>query len=431
LAGASSAGGRRGVKMAGVRISKAQRALLAMMKAHNGQVVTEATILQTTGWKQSAWRVYRGGGRYLRFLRPTAGGDYSISVPQGLTEGELVAAVSQSPARAASPVQNKLARALAARSRENMLLALELYNRPSLTNRLDGFCILFCVAWEQLLKAEIIERDGEAAAFRAARSGRRRESISLEECIGAAFALADPVAANLRTIAELRHQATHLVMAELQGQLARVFQAGLLNFAHRFQPNGYGDFRPANAVGLMCLVADERELDPVALRSSYGQRTAREMVDLAQRLRAEEAAFDDRRFSVRLSVLLAVPAKGDVADLTLTRAIDGAREAVIVEKPVDVDRVYPHTTSRLVEALREQYPGVTQHTVLALVHRESWKNGDNQFHRHRKDPDTAKYSEKALERLRVLFADAPLVAAARASYARYRRPNPVGGTGRS
>ena len=39
-----------------------------------------------------------------------------------------------------------------------MLLALELYNRPSLDNRLDSFILCFCVAWEQLLKAMLIEK---------------------------------------------------------------------------------------------------------------------------------------------------------------------------------------------------------------------------------------------------------------------------------
>lgn len=34
-----------------------------------------------------------------------------------------------------------------------MMLALELYNRPSLDNRLDAFVLCFCTAWEQLLKA--------------------------------------------------------------------------------------------------------------------------------------------------------------------------------------------------------------------------------------------------------------------------------------
>ncbi|WP_373416923.1 DUF3644 domain-containing protein, partial [Vibrio parahaemolyticus] len=51
------------------------------------------------------------------------------------------------------------------KSRDNMMLALELYNRPSLENKLDGFVMLFSTAWEQLLKSMIIEAEGELAIY--------------------------------------------------------------------------------------------------------------------------------------------------------------------------------------------------------------------------------------------------------------------------
>lgn len=39
-----------------------------------------------------------------------------------------------------------------------MMLALELYNRPSIENRMDAFVMCFCTSWEQLLKAILIEK---------------------------------------------------------------------------------------------------------------------------------------------------------------------------------------------------------------------------------------------------------------------------------
>ncbi|MGQ6481559.1 DUF3644 domain-containing protein, partial [Serratia sp. IR-2025] len=36
------------------------------------------------------------------------------------------------------------------------ILSLEVYNRPSLDNRVEAFCILSINAWELLLKAELI-----------------------------------------------------------------------------------------------------------------------------------------------------------------------------------------------------------------------------------------------------------------------------------
>jgi hypothetical protein len=42
---------------------------------------------------------------------------------------------------------------------------------------------LFCTAWEQLLKAEILAAHGEGAVFLPAKQGRRPESITLSKCL--------------------------------------------------------------------------------------------------------------------------------------------------------------------------------------------------------------------------------------------------------
>ena len=60
-----------------------------------------------------------------------------------------------------------------------MMLALELYNRPSLENKLDGFVLLFCTAWEQLTKAMLIESKGEDSIFLPPNNKGFRETISL------------------------------------------------------------------------------------------------------------------------------------------------------------------------------------------------------------------------------------------------------------
>ena len=74
-----------------------------------------------------------------------------------LEEQGFLRLLSQSRRRRETPMKlrDPLARALAAKAKENMLLALELYNRPTLANRLDSFTQIFCTAWEQLTKAEL------------------------------------------------------------------------------------------------------------------------------------------------------------------------------------------------------------------------------------------------------------------------------------
>jgi hypothetical protein len=79
--------------------------------------------------------------------------------------------------------KSNLAKALLKKSKDNIMLALELYNRPSLENKLDGFVMLFCTAWEQLLKAKLIERDREPNIYEKGNGKKRlKRTVPLRAC---------------------------------------------------------------------------------------------------------------------------------------------------------------------------------------------------------------------------------------------------------
>ncbi len=114
-----------------------------------------------------------------------------------------------------------------------MFLALELYNRPSLVNKLDGFVMLFCTAWEQLLKAILIERDGEDSIF--VQVGNRKETLRLRNCFDKYFKNDSLIRKNVESIVTLRDQATHLLFPELQGMASGLFQSGIFNYSKVFE----------------------------------------------------------------------------------------------------------------------------------------------------------------------------------------------------
>ncbi|MFC2059608.1 DUF3644 domain-containing protein [Chloroflexota bacterium] len=50
----------------------------------------------------------------------------------------------------------RLTRNLRDSSIEAFILALETINRPSIRYRMEAFCILYCNAWELLIKAKLL-----------------------------------------------------------------------------------------------------------------------------------------------------------------------------------------------------------------------------------------------------------------------------------
>ncbi len=376
-----------------------QRSFFDLLRDRSGKSVTDEEILEATGWKRSTWKVYSGNGVLDPFLAPVSAGTYKVVCPPDIDEWEFHRRLSQSPQRRhiGAPCKQALARELVKKSRDNMILALELYNRPSLENRLDAFSMLFCTAWEQLLKAELIEQDGETAIFRPQKPGRRRESISLSDAVAKCFDQNDLVRKNLETIEELRHGATHLLMAPLQAPLSRLFQAGVINFSTRFKEVAAEPLLPRSAVGLLSLVGDDSLPDATDLKKLYGEITAADIAELAAELGTEIRSVNDPRFAVTVEYRLALTKKEKDGDIMLATAADGANTGLVLVKPVSVDKTHPFRAAEVLTevTMRTSLP-FNRHDLQAVLHKEGWKNSDNEFHHLQLNPDTSKYSEKAV-----------------------------------
>ena len=191
------------------RLSDAQQALLRLLRQNSGKTITREATLAATQWKPATLKAYLSKGHLSEFLREDEGDSLRVLSGPDLDEWTFLRAVTQSGStrEVGGPCKSNLARALVRKARDNMTLALEVYNRPTLENRLDAFCMLFCTAWEQLLKAEIVELEGEERIYTENEPGKRPKTISLEKALEKRLAANDPVRANIVEIAQLRHGA--------------------------------------------------------------------------------------------------------------------------------------------------------------------------------------------------------------------------------
>lgn len=63
------------------------------------------------------------------------------------------------------PNDDNLVQQLRQKSREAFVMSLEVFNKPTLKYRVEGFVFFVCNAWELMLKAEIIKRDDIEAIY--------------------------------------------------------------------------------------------------------------------------------------------------------------------------------------------------------------------------------------------------------------------------
>ena len=98
------------------------------------------------------------------------------------------------------------------KSKEAFMMAIEVYNKPSIRYRLEGFSLFICNAWELMLKAHITNKWGESAIYYPDKPSR---TISLENCVQKVFTNEKaPLRMNLMKIIDLRNTSTHFITEE-------------------------------------------------------------------------------------------------------------------------------------------------------------------------------------------------------------------------
>jgi hypothetical protein len=394
-------------------------------KENKGEHISEKEILEASGWKQSTFITYWHKGQLSDFLNEVAEGIFQASNTVGLSVQQFTKLLSQSKHRRGlgHNCKSGLSKALLRKSRDNMLLALELYNRPSLENRMDAFVLCFCTAWEQFLKAILIEKKGEKFIFRKNNSGRIRETISLRECLCELYDSEDIVRKNIERITYYRDQAVHLLMPEVQGIMSRIFQSGVLNYSTRFQDFTEQPFISSAHSGMLSLIGDLKSLSVPSLHSNYGKEIGEEILNLVTDLTEEAKEADDIQFAIPLNVKLVFARKDEQGNMiTLAKAeegMEGLRRAIIVEKPVDRDKTHPFKESTAIheinKRLYEKYsedilvskliarnkttkkPEINSHCFRSVVKKLKWKNSNNEYHYENKDPLYRKFSDAAIE----------------------------------
>ena len=98
------------------------------------------------------------------------------------------------------------------KSIDSFLLALEVFNKPTIDYRLEGCVFFLCNAWELLFKAKLLS-DDKKITFK----GNDGRTYGITECMRRVLTNEhDPIRINLSVIIGLRNTATHLVIPEYE-----------------------------------------------------------------------------------------------------------------------------------------------------------------------------------------------------------------------
>jgi len=216
------------------------RKAYAFLVSHEKQKAsfTKAELADAAGWKRSTVNthlskklsklVHREVGQTLRAMHVS---DY--------TEDEFLRLMSQLDDVSADPRKPRLkpeVESLVRKARESALLAVQIYNNPTIVFRTEGFSVMMVIGWTALLHA-IFEKRGQPYLHLDPTTGKpitvdgEPKAWELKKCVDEFFGSATtPVRKNLEFFIGLRNKIEHRFVPQIDPEVSGECQALLLNF---------------------------------------------------------------------------------------------------------------------------------------------------------------------------------------------------------
>ena len=173
--------------------------------------------------------------------------------------------------------KNNLIEKLIDRSTEAFIMAIEIYNKPTIKYRVEGFSFFICNAWELMLKARLVMTKGEKSIYYRDNPDR---TLSIDVCIKKVFTNdKDPLRLNLEKIIELRNTSTHFITEDYEMVYIPLFQACVLNFADKLQEFYEIDMSQIMPYNFLNLIVSIKSLNENEIRAKYPEEIATKLLN--------------------------------------------------------------------------------------------------------------------------------------------------------
>ena len=168
------------------------------------------------------------------------------------------------------------------KSKEAFVMAIEIYNKPSINYRLEGFSFFICNAWELMLKAYMINKFGVDSIYYKDKPNR---TITLENCVKKIFTNEKaPLRKNHEKVIELRNTSTHFITEEYEAVYVPLLQACVFNFVDKMMEFHKIDMTQVIPENFITLSVRLKSLDETEIRGKYEEQVAEKIVSVQQTL---------------------------------------------------------------------------------------------------------------------------------------------------
>ena len=234
------------------------------------------------------------------------------------------------------------------KSIEAFIMGLEIYNKPTIRYRIEGFSFFICNAWELMLKAELLNR-GESIYFPNAPD----RTISLENVLQRIYTnIYTRIRLNLEKIIELRNISTHYITEDYEAKYAPLFQACVINFVNelkRFHNRDIENHIPQN---FLTINANYDILSSEQIRLKYPPEIAEKFIQHSNDIDVLSSEYKSEKFSINIKQTLYITKKHNDADFTVSLSNDSPNKVAIIKDVKDPANTHKYSYNNVIQAVK-------------------------------------------------------------------------------
>mgnify|MGYP000879601219 FL=1 len=236
------------------------------------------------------------------------------------------------------------------KSIEAFILGLEIYNKPTIRYRIEGFSFFICNAWELMLKAEMINRQ-ESIYFKDSPD----RTLSLEAVVKKIYSDVNTrVRLNLERIIELRNISTHFITEDYELKYAPLFQACVLNFVNEMQRFHQVIITDSIAQNFLTISATYEPLTNEEIRLKYPPEIAEKFIQQANEIDVLTEEYSSDKFAIEIKQNLYITKKKEEADFVVSLKSNAPSEVAIVKELKDPSISHKYSYNSVISAVRDR-----------------------------------------------------------------------------
>lgn len=231
-------------------------------------------------------------------------------------------------------------------------MGLEVFNKPTLKYRVEGFAFFVCNAWELMLKAEMVKQFGEDSIYFKDHPDR---TISISKAIERIFTNdKDPLRKNLEKIVELRNTGTHFITEEYGIIYAPLFQACVINFRNKMNEFHGVDIAENIPDSFLTLSVNIGDFTDEVIRAKYSTELAEKLISYRNDLAVLEKEESNPKFSIGIRQEVYITKKKGSADFTVAVDNGSGNKVKIVKELKDPSNTHNFSFGNVVKTVNSR-----------------------------------------------------------------------------